>query len=79
MLQLLNASAEQAISVGDTGDDIIASKRALVRAIGATWSAADADMLSAAKPEFSVATVSALRSLLLDLSPIDSQDEGAPM
>ncbi|WP_310485752.1 HAD family hydrolase [Chamaesiphon sp. VAR_48_metabat_403] len=64
-LERLNIKPENAIMVGDSPDDIHAAKAAKVYSIGALWGSPTPDLLIAAHPDRSCATVRELHDLLL--------------
>jgi HAD superfamily hydrolase (TIGR01509 family) len=65
-LQQLNIQPEDAIMVGDSGDDINAAKAANVYSIGALWGSPTPDLLMAANPDRSFQTVRELHDFLLN-------------
>lgn len=63
-IQLLNVEACDVVSVGDVGDDIIASKGAGVFSIGATWGCLDLKNLKSSNPDITINSVSELQNFL---------------
>jgi phosphoglycolate phosphatase-like HAD superfamily hydrolase len=63
-LELLGAKNSQAVSVGDDAMDIIASRRAGVHSIAATWGAYDVESLIHAGPDEICNSVTELKQLL---------------
>jgi HAD superfamily hydrolase (TIGR01509 family) len=64
-LERLNIKPENAIMVGDSLDDLQAAKAANVYSIGALWGSLTPDLLIAANPDRSCATVRELHDFLL--------------
>jgi HAD superfamily hydrolase (TIGR01509 family) len=65
-LERLNIQSENAIMVGDSPDDIQAAKAANVYSIAALWGSLQPELLIAAHPDRSCATVQELHDLLLN-------------
>ena len=65
-LERLGIEPEAAIMVGDSPDDILAAKAANVYSIGALWGSLRPELLIAANPDRSCATVSELSDFLLN-------------
>jgi HAD superfamily hydrolase (TIGR01509 family) len=65
-LQQLNIRSQDAIMVGDSPDDIHAAKAANVYSIGALWGSPTPELLIAANPDRSCATVRELHDFLLN-------------
>ena len=63
-IQLLNVKACDVVSIGDVGDDIIASKGAGVFSIGATWGCLDLQNLQSSNPDITINSVSELKTFL---------------
>lgn len=65
-LDRLGIEPESAIVVGDSPDDILAAQAANVYSIAALWGSHNPDLLMAANPDRSVATVAELADFLLN-------------
>jgi HAD superfamily hydrolase (TIGR01662 family) len=63
----LGLHPNEVVSVGDTPADIQASKSAKVTAVAAIWGASDLEGIRVAAPDYIVASVEELRSLLRKL------------
>jgi HAD superfamily hydrolase (TIGR01509 family) len=63
-IQLLNVNACDAVSIGDVGDDITASKSAGVFSIGASWGCLNLINLQSSNPDIIINTVSELKTFL---------------
>jgi HAD superfamily hydrolase (TIGR01549 family) len=64
-LEKLDVLPENAVAIGDSGDDIRSAKAAGVFAIAAGWGSGDVDSLKAAAPDAFVTSVNELDSFLV--------------
>jgi HAD superfamily hydrolase (TIGR01662 family) len=59
-IQMLNANPEEVFSVGDDGNDIIASKGAGAKTIGVSWGIENSEALNSTEPDHIFETVEEL-------------------